>query len=243
MTTNIRMEAFTGFYSGMWDRDHFFDNAMDNLENDYGSIEYKWDWEFSDQIEWERHFSIEYATAFFDLIEQHLGIKFNVVSTSVWSPKEYNFATDQIDCEVEITDEKWRDKLVVIADSNREELSKIIKDNHTSYDGFWSFMKNDIGSWRDIISGKTEGVDDMLYVSYLLLYLLAIKSETDQRQINEAIACYMEDDIEIWYPDLKPGTKEAEEEWDRLKQEYEDKMKRLAIFNACPCLPGLEDYQ
>lgn len=54
------------------------------------------------------------------------------------SPREYNFATDNSDLVIELD---YR-KLTNYVHKNRVEFEQFLKDNFTSYDGFWSYVAN-----------------------------------------------------------------------------------------------------
>lgn len=58
------------------------------------------------------------------------------------SPREYNFTTDRIFCDIDLEEVKRIYELV-----DHDILVKQIKDNFTSYDGFISHYSNDLDSW------------------------------------------------------------------------------------------------
>jgi hypothetical protein len=61
---------------------------------------------------------------------------------SMTSPKYYNFETDRIFCNIELSEVKRISSLV-----KRDTLAKVIKDSFTSYDGFHSFYDNKLENW------------------------------------------------------------------------------------------------
>ncbi|MDP3066217.1 MAG: hypothetical protein Q8N08_05695 [Methanobacteriaceae archaeon] len=64
------------------------------------------------------------------------------------SPKYYNFETDKAYFKVIVDDEDYKSFIAQIFDQYFDELTKMIIDRHTSYDGFISFYSNDIEDWK-----------------------------------------------------------------------------------------------
>ncbi len=86
-----------------------------------------------------------YVDAYADWFEGETGIALNPAFEEMTSPREYNFETDRVFISVSV--------LAITAmfeqseADNHKALAQAIKDNCTSYDGFWSFYNNDLGSW------------------------------------------------------------------------------------------------
>lgn len=59
-----------------------------------------------------------------------------------YSPREYNFKTDNSELQIELDDVK----LSAYIRKNRPEFEQYLKDNFTSYDGFMSYVPN---NWSD----------------------------------------------------------------------------------------------
>ena len=55
-------------------------------------------------------------------------------------------------------------------------LAELIHDNHTSYDGFCSFMSNDYDEWYAYLANSKNYKDDefFLYFSRIITYLIAV---------------------------------------------------------------------
>jgi hypothetical protein len=62
------------------------------------------------------------------------------------SPKEYNYTTDRIVGKIKYTEE-LNNEIRAYLEANKEQFTKWIKDNHSSYDGFYSFYSNDSEEW------------------------------------------------------------------------------------------------
>ena len=70
--------------------------------------------------------------------------------TGFWSPREYNFATDQLDFTLEIDRELMLKELAKLIDS--KDFKQFLKDNYSSRDGFMSFTANNYQDlYQDII--------------------------------------------------------------------------------------------
>lgn len=102
-------------------RDAYFDKIRD--ESDYLAIKQ------------------EYCKAYVDAFAEDNGIALTYESLS--SPREYNFTTDRIFCE--ITPEEVK-RLVSLLD--REKFAEYVKENFTSCDGFSSFYSNNADEWK-----------------------------------------------------------------------------------------------
>lgn len=93
------------------------------------------------------------------------------------SPIYYNFRSDKIFCEIEWKDENTQ-KLLELVNTYKKELTPLIKDNFTSYDGFISFVSNNIDDWIDGIQDPSDkNWED--YVSILIRFLLEITTNND----------------------------------------------------------------
>jgi hypothetical protein len=65
---------------------------------------------------------------------------------SVVSPKYYNYENDQVNIEVEMTDENFS-KVKEYLYEHSEEFSAYLKERYTSRSGFISFHSNDVAEW------------------------------------------------------------------------------------------------
>lgn len=83
------------------------------------------------------------------------------------SPHYYNFSTDRLFADVELRDD-WMDMMRNFMRENAEWLRKQIKDDWTSYDGFMSFMSNNLDEWDKYLF---EGMDER-YISVMIGYMM-----------------------------------------------------------------------
>ena len=139
------------------------------------------------------------------LIYDGLTLSFN----EMWSPKYYNYSTDQIYATLEVeNDDEFIAKVLELMDANKERLSKIIKENHTSYDGFVSFMENKFDYWKEHLLDEGE-----MYLDYALAYLAYILGEYEEGSLEiEAYYC-----VDLYYGSYwHPNTEEAKKEWEEI---------------------------
>lgn len=97
-----------------------------------------------DQADWtaiHNDYARQYVEGFSEEFEVKLSYKLMV------SPREYNFTTDRLFAEIELSEVKRLFNLVP-----REVLEKAIKANFTSYDGFISYYSNDLNDWPSDLS-------------------------------------------------------------------------------------------
>lgn len=164
----IFLPFFRGFYNTIHDidTDIIYENFLEDLRNWEGlypeiSEEEKikaLEWtdkyyyiEFFDKYfdvdynEYRKDYSIEYYEVFkkeFSKVLEEEGI-FLGDYVGINSPREYNFATDSIEVEVKYDFNLLKSKLFY----NREEFSKFIKEQNTSYDGFIAYWENDFDNY------------------------------------------------------------------------------------------------
>lgn len=86
-----------------------------------------------------------YVDAFIQCLDDEIDLNLNLRFESMVSPKEYNFATDTVYCEIEFSDVQ---KLFEIAkEDNFSTLGNLIKERHSHRSGFISSYSNDLQEW------------------------------------------------------------------------------------------------
>jgi hypothetical protein len=93
------------------------------------------------QIGYE-HIAEKYAECFADYLSEELGFPCGLEYSDMSSPKEYNFETDRIFCRIP---DDTVTRLFAMVD--KDHLRKVMRERHTSYDGFYSHYSNDLESW------------------------------------------------------------------------------------------------
>ena len=135
---------FSGFYESIHssnieyelDSGVFTDHASGMINNDrLSELAY-------DAIDWnELH--LDYAREYVDNFNNKFDL--NLVFESMTSPKEYNFSTDRIFCEINKKELKQ-----LVKQTSKENLAKMAKSMFTTADGFISFYDNDYLTWGKI---------------------------------------------------------------------------------------------
>lgn len=141
----VRLMFFSGFYESIH-------NLAMESEEEYILEDYPgktWD-DFNWKYDWEG-----YAKSYVSAISSEIGI--NLEFRNLWSPREYNFATDEIYCLMDSADVE---KISSVIDS--DVLSRLIKERFTSRSGFSSFYSNDIDEWKekDVMECEEDGTVD-----------------------------------------------------------------------------------
>ena len=171
MNTTIQ---FGGFYHSI--HSVIIDNSIDSY------IEYMNDENNTDKNENDYNFDYsamyqDYINQFIPILENHIKDNYNIdikfSNQYLWSPKEYNFATDEI-----IADINKPYTLIDTFKSNQDFL-EYLKDSTKSYDGYISYY-----SYDSALNNK----NDILPV-YILSYIC------DKWQESENYCCNLADSI------------------------------------------------
>jgi len=155
-------------YSG----DSWTERYLENMEEDGQPSDYDaYDWSYDSSAVCRK---ISEAGAD-DVVNQlsAWGIIRGVEVQSTWSPREYNFATDSYKAVWEFD----ADKLDEWAAENNFNAAEYVKQYHSSYDGFMSFVEGWMEDER-FIEGTTQWLKLAAY----------IRSELDQDQQRMAMA-------------------------------------------------------
>lgn len=140
---------FDGFYESFFgaELDQEIERACDTSdpenENplDLDDIYKRADWSKAHEYisrEYVAAFSREFNSEFGDEIGLNLALEFS----ELISPREYNFETDRIKCE--ISDETAR---ALFSKVSQGSLANMIKERHSSCDGFYSFYSDNLQDW------------------------------------------------------------------------------------------------
>lgn len=168
MKVNIELPFFPGFYeSDLMNCDTAYWAIKEELEwyqEEYhckALIEDDLDFNYEDYEEDVRE---HWAEGFREYKPEFI---LSVENVEMASPKYYNFATDRLFADVELRDD-WMDVVRKFMTENAEWLRKQIKDDWTSYDGFMSFMSNNLDEWDKYLF---EDMDER-YISVMIGYMM-----------------------------------------------------------------------
>ena len=84
------------------------------------------------------------------------------------SPKFYNFETDKIEIEIDCD---WQHILDEARIKYRDAFNDYLRQNFTSYDGFWSFVPNNVGEFFAKLDDDFEKLSQVVLEFYLLNHL------------------------------------------------------------------------
>ena len=107
-------------------------------------------------------------------------------NVTMWSPRYYNFDHDRLYADIELAD-NWQDEMRHFIVLNYDWLKDRIENDWTSFDGFMSFMSNDIDEWGDYLFKK----QDCRYISTMLGYMM----HRENKGIISDLVMYALDDI------------------------------------------------
>lgn len=137
---------FSGFYDSI--HNSFIDDVLENqIFTDYATGCTNNDrlsflaW---DSIQWNKLY-LDYAKEYAALFADKFNI--NMQFESMTSPREYNFTTDRIFCEISESE-----VLRLFNDTDKNILAKNARDTFTSRDGFISFYNPDYLTWDDVLT-------------------------------------------------------------------------------------------
>lgn len=166
MKIETYLPVFTGFYGTVFEPDETQFLEENNVE-----------WE---DINWDNEgYQNDMAKACCDALNEKLsdfvaGIKFQ----GVWSPKEYNFRNDSINCEIVLlkTDVKAIKNYIF---QNSALFKEYLREQFTGYPGFIPFYSNDFEDWCEYTQTFTNYRDNSVYLGVVLEFICR----------NEEITC------------------------------------------------------
>ena len=109
-----------------------YNNQENNTSLDYDDYNFNYK-------DMEIQYLNQYISDYQDFIESEYNLNINIDDISLYSPKEYNFKTDEIDCYISKSDEN---KLIKHFKKDNDFL-EYLKNSTQSYDGFYSYYSFD----------------------------------------------------------------------------------------------------
>ena len=237
MTTTIEVKCFPGFYETIFDERYIEEGEREMLQDRYPDFEHLEDWEIDSSI-YRNTVAKEFARRYIEELNKKLQLDIRLTGESIKSPREYNFTTDKIICNIEVDDyEEFIEKIIDLMSESKYyvKLIEIIEKEHSDAPGFYSFMSNDIDDWF----GYLVDPDNTNYLECVLWYLYCLKIEESidgdsdlsmANQIYEYLNCNL--DVTC----LVPATDAAREEYEQWLKEEE----RKEAIRRLPQIPGLE---
>lgn len=171
-TIELTIPGFSGFYESIW----YAGMADEGERRREDGLKY-WD-----HWCWNEHtmdrFANVYSDEYLSLVNRVLGLHLKKDGEGrMYSPKEYNFSTDKIYFNVNLSEADVK-RIIKLMKKHIAYVAKKVYDNHTSCSGFISFMSNDCSEWMDEeLYYNSTYKSPSLYVSYALHYLLGAVGE------------------------------------------------------------------
>lgn len=133
--TNQSPELFAGFYESVFNNYNIIDEIAEYKADDTGT-----QYDIVNWSDYQNSIAENCASWLFDNLPNHNIIK-AMKYKELWSPMYYNFETDKltIDCEIDLDGLKN-----YCLQANRDEFNTYLHDNWSSYDGFTSFIPNNV---------------------------------------------------------------------------------------------------
>ena len=191
-TFEIELPFFCGFYeSPLYNCDTLYweTHDEDNMEY-YREV-------FEDDTLTEDDLDIDFKRYTHDCCEFFVDAFYNNVDcpdfiegmefSEMTSPRYYNFEIDRVYANVNFA-EDWRDKVKSFMDENKEWLTKVIDEDWTSRDGFWSYMENTFDYWYDELQNDEP---DVRYIGIMIGYMM----KRANKNIYDELICDTLEDI------------------------------------------------
>jgi len=165
LNTNLFPIISVSMYNTFLDPDQFFYRGQidDDLEEGYINFNSEY---FDDNFKMDEYEKAIQERADYFLTGSHEanGIEIEIKTGSIYSPRAYNFATDQIELEVKYN----KAKIKQYAKNNQEDFDQFLKDHFTSYDGFHSYTANSYEQWKeDFQSDQVQSIGAALTFIFL----------------------------------------------------------------------------
>lgn len=181
--SNIDMVSFEGFYQTIWDSafeisDYEFQNeVVEDKDFIFDNDSYQKAICEAYTQQWERWF------------QQYICQDIKLSFVGVQHPLAYNFSTDTIQAKIGLTSEA-KEAIIAKVRNHREKIATWIEKNHSSCDGFWSFLSDDIKDWdRAALFNHTSDRQEA-YLAYMLYYIVKAEIETNSSDDRLEIQAY-----------------------------------------------------
>lgn len=185
MLVTTKLPLFTGFYSGVFELDSMEARALE-MYNDFDNNE-------EEALKYnDKRISYNYE-AFYNAFSVEavaaVNVKLNEILNAaaydseavatfekLWQPKEYNFATDEIHVNWDIS-ESFLDLCFDYVNANIEAFEVYVKNNFTSYDGFRSYYSNDLATW--LLSLQPDSIEKDNYIFFAIIDFILKNEKLD----------------------------------------------------------------
>ena len=221
LVNEIFLPSFQGFYESIWTPDW----EMISIDHEERGITLTDDWGIDEQ--YYTDLAREYVSYLQEVYRNDLGVDITLEFTELVRPREYNSTTDKIFCNLYCNDvKKFTERINTLIAENYDAVGEYIKENHSSRDGFISFMSADVTDWLD------EWLEDDRQLSYLLYYLVKIlRNERGELESLDSELCYPIHESIDSFCYAYPATDKAKEELKavELREAQEEAMRKYQL--------------
>lgn len=181
--SNIDMVSFEGFYQTIWDS--AFEISDYEFQNEV--VEDK-DFIF-DNDSYQKAICEAYTQQWERWLQQYICQDIKLSFVGVQHPLAYNFSTDTIQAKIGLTSEA-KEAIIAKVRNHREKIATWIEKNHSSCDGFWSFLSDDIKDWNRAALFNHTSDRQEAYLAYMLYYIVKAEIETNSSDDRLEIQAY-----------------------------------------------------
>ena len=146
INTNLFPIIHVGMYVTILSPENMFDGYAieEDIENGHFDMSVDEFWDRFDNEKYTKEIQ-HYADNFLSGEQEAEGITIKIEVGELYSPRSYNFATDQ----VELTVDYDKGIILLFAQNNKEAFNMFLYDNYSSYDGFASSTANNYSEWLE----------------------------------------------------------------------------------------------
>lgn len=163
--SNIDLVSFEGFYQTIWDS--VFEVSDYEYRNEVVEDE---DFTF-DNDSYQKAVCEAYTQQWERWLQQYVCKDIKLSFVGVQHPLAYNFSTDTIQVKIGLSGEA-KNAIIAKVKYHREKIATWIKENHSSCDGFWSFLSDDIRDWNRTALFSHKSDRQEAYLAYMLYYIV-----------------------------------------------------------------------
>tara|TARA_R110000772_G_scaffold74551_1_gene162301 strand:+ start:27 stop:602 length:576 start_codon:yes stop_codon:yes gene_type:complete len=145
------LPLFPGFYNTIFEshsEGYEIESYNEENDTDYNYNDFTWHYD-----DYHNNMSQECCSGIEEILEE-IGFDIKVKFQKLVSPKFYNFTSDSINCEYEITQHEYN-KVIDYIKSNWSAFEKHIKETYSSRDGFISSHSNNAETWMNNIKSES----------------------------------------------------------------------------------------
>ena len=176
------LQSFVGFYDSIWEPDTeiYYECERTGQKED---VDFTFDYQkyCADICE-------DYTEVWELWMQEFISDDIELEFVEVHSPRYYNFENDSCRVKIRLT-QAAEDAIIAKIGKHRDQIAKWIKANHTSYDGFFSNLSNNIDQWPSRLFDNDETFQPA-YLFCMLYYI--VKAEylaTGETESLEYEAC------------------------------------------------------